>query len=94
MAISLPDSETPHPFDYIAQQIENMTSNVINLALGRKHCLLVELSDHRFHYNNLVANTLETEKEPLDFKQHAENLTVNELKKLGFQINTQHSTRD
>ena len=86
MATRLPDSETPHPFDTIAQQIEEMTSNVISLALNRKHCLLVELSDHRFHYDNLVANKLQTEKELLYLKQHTENLTANELKEMQDEI--------
>eukprot|EP00800_Vazella_pourtalesii_P021940 TRINITY_DN8353_c0_g1_i1.p1 TRINITY_DN8353_c0_g1~~TRINITY_DN8353_c0_g1_i1.p1 ORF type:complete len:173 (+),score=32.43 TRINITY_DN8353_c0_g1_i1:67-585(+) len=80
MATRLAYNVTPHSFDTIEQQIEEETDKVIQLVLRRKHCLLVDLRENRFQYDNLVANKSETEKELLNFKQHTENLAANELK--------------
>ena len=80
MATRLAYNVTPHPFDTIEQQIEEETDKVIQLVHRRKQCLLVDLREYRFQYDNLVANKSETEKELLNFKQHTENLAANELK--------------
>ena len=80
MATRLAYNVTPHSFDTIEQQIEEETDKVIQLVHRRKQCLLVDLREYRFQYDNLVANKSETEKELLNFKQHTENLAANELK--------------
>ena len=82
MATRLAHNKTPNPFDTITQQIEDETDKVIQLILSRKKCLLIELSDYRFRYDNLVANRSNIEKELLKLKRLTEDLTLNELKEM------------
>ena len=55
---------------------------MILLIVSRKKHLLNELTEHQFHYDNLLASRSETEKELINLKQHIENITRNELKEM------------